>query len=314
MLKTTKIVAFKKAVITFLILFLITFAARTAYEVIFTGGDITVTYDIRDTSFYNAGRMEYSEKSINVASERVRQTDLDGRSVTFDQKYEKTANITTTSEQFMDDNKRLRQIIEQTNAVIQMENLRGLPGNRSLDMTIGVVPDNFDVFVELVQEIGQLRTFDVSKVDKTNEYRELRAQMETFQKSIESFNEMKSQGGDIQDLLLLESRILETREKIQDLGVSLGIYSTENSFCTINFSMREVDAPSVIEHTISVRFVLNCMKNAFLWTIVVYFFLFALTIGGLFGVWGLLAAYDGVKNQLLREPVNSEASDEEPRE
>lgn len=288
----------KKSIITFIVLFLITFAARTAYELIFTGKDIIVTYE----SNYNDLQMDYGEKGSygiksNIASERVSQKNLDGQNITIDQKYEMTANITSASEQFTEDNKSLRQIIEQNNAVIQTENLDGLPGKRSLVMAIGVMPDNFDVFVELIQKIGQVKSFNVNKVDKTNEYRELMAQKETLQKSIDSYTEMKKRGGDIKDLLLLEDKILETQQQIQNIGVNLGVFSSENSFCTINFSMKEI-SPMLTEGNLSIRFMLSCIKEAFFWTAFLYFLLFVFIICALFGIWLLLFGYALIKAQL----------------
>ena len=309
MLKSISKNKFKKTVIAFLILFLLTFAARSAYELVFTGRDVIVTYD--PGMSYSGMMYESYGKQSNVASERVVQKDLYGQSVSFDQKYEKTANIVATSERFTDDNKSLRRIIEENNAVIQMENLRGLPGRQTLDMTIGVMPDSFDAVVEFIQSIGQLKSFDVNKVDKTNEYRELMAQMETFQKTLDSYTEMKRRGGDIKDLLLLEDKILDIQDKIQTLGVNIGVFSTENSFCTVNFSMREV---TVAVTEISVRFVMTCVKDAFFWTITLYLLLFIVSVGGLFAVWILLFAYQGVKDRIPRKAGSTEENNEEHKQ
>lgn len=301
MSKTMKLNAtlLRKAVITFLLLFLITFVARTAYELIFTGRDVTVTYDQNNYSNYE---LTTSGKTLNsnVASERISQQ-VDGQTIKIDQKYEKTANISSTSNRFAEDNAALRQIIEQKDAVIQSENLRGLAGKQTLEMTIGVMPDNFDAFVEEIQSIGEVRSFNVNKVDKTNEYRELMAQKETLQKSIDSYTEMKARGGEIKDLLLLEEKILETQEKIQNLGVSLGVYSSENSFCTIIFSMQETRI-SATEGDFSMRFVFSCISSAFFWTALFYFAAFICIIGALLGIWLILLIFLKIREQLADKP------------
>lgn len=301
MSKTMKLNAtlLRKAVITFLLLFLITFVARTAYELIFTGRDVTVTYDQNNYSNYE---LTTSGKTLNsnVASERISQQ-VDGQTIKIDQKYEKTANISSTSNRFAEDNAALRQIIEQKDAVIQSENLRGLAGKQTLEMTIGVMPDNFDAFVEEIQSIGEVRSFNVNKVDKTNEYRELMAQKETLQKSIDSYTEMKARGGEIKDLLLLEEKILETQEKIQNLGVSLGVYSSENSFCTIIFSMQETRI-SATEVDFSMRFVFSCISSAFFWTALFYFAAFICIIGALLGIWLILLIFLKIREQLADKP------------
>lgn len=114
---------------------------------------------------------------------------------------------------------------------------------------------------------------------------------------------MKKSGGEIKDLLLLEDKILETQQKIQDLGVNLGVYSSENSFCTIIFSMQEVHT-TVTDGSFSVRFVLTCIKNAFFWTVFLYIVLIVFAAGALFGIWLLLYAYTNVKVHLSEKPSN----------
>jgi hypothetical protein len=253
------------------------------------------------------GTLSYEKgRFLNVASERVTQTDLFGQNVTIDQKYEKTANITATSDNFNDDNKNLRRIIEENNAVIQTETMVGLQGRQTLEMVIGIMPDSFETVVELIQGIGEMKSFNMSKTDRTNEYRELMAQMDTYRRSIESYEEMKGHGGDIRDLLLLEDKILDVQNKVQALGVNIGVFSTDNSFCTIKFSMREVEADSA---EISLKFIFYCIKNAFFWTLYLYMFIFALIIGVLFGTWLILFLYAGIKEQVYRKPDDSETED-----
>lgn len=301
----------KKAIIAFLLLFVVTFMARTAYELMFTGRDITVTYDQNYSNYeVTSSEKDYMAKS-NVASERISQN-VDGQTVNIDQKYEKTANISSMSDHFTEDNATLRQIIESNGAVIQSEKLNGLTGKRTLEMSIGVMPDKFDVFVDQIQNIGEVKSFNVNKVDKTNEYRELMAQKETLQKSIDSYTEMKARGGEIKDLLLLEEKILETQEKIQDLGISLGVYSSENSFCTILFSMQEVRMAAA-EGDISVRFVLSCVSSAFLWTVFFYFSAFVFTIGTLLGIWLVLFIFLKIREQLADKPDSTAVIKEEKK-
>ena len=97
-------------------------------------------------------------------------------------------------------------------------------------------------------------------------------------------------GGEIKDLLLLEDRILEVEAKLQDLGVDIGVYSTENSFCTINFALRET-----AQYAISIRFVLSCAKSSLTWTLSVFAVTLFVVAAALFALWIILLLVNNIK-------------------
>lgn len=271
--------------------FFLTFIGRCCYEVFFTNRDIVVTYS---QNYYNQYLddvgFRYSLETSNVASAKVVQKDTTGSLITVEQKYEKVADLSSDTVDFDTDNKNLRTIITENEAVIQMENFSGLKGNRSLVMSIGVMPDNFDALVEQVQQIGEIKSFNVTKVDKTGEYRGLIAQQETLKKTRESYVDIKKMAGEIKDLLMLEEKILEVEAKLQDLGVDLGIFSTEYSFCTINFNLLEAT-----KHTISVRFVLSCAKSSLSWTLTAFAVILFVVAAALFALWIILLLLNNIK-------------------
>ena len=53
------------------------------------------------------------------------------------------------------------------NAIIQFEQDLGKKGNREWHLSIGVQPEKFDSFYELIRSIGKLNSSEVTKVDKT---------------------------------------------------------------------------------------------------------------------------------------------------
>jgi hypothetical protein len=267
-------------------LFLLVFICRCCYEVFFTSRDIVVTYNqyLDDVGF------RYSLETSNVASDKIIQKDTTGSVITVEQKYEKVADMSSSTVDFETDNKNLRAIIAGNDAVIQMENFNGLKGDRSLVMTIGVMPDNFDILVEQIQQIGAIKSFNVTKVDKTGEYRSLIAQQETLKKTRDSYIDIKEMAGEIKDLLMLEEKILDVEAKLQDLGVDIGIFSTEYSFCTINFNLLEAT-----KHTISVRFVLGCAKSSLSWTLTVFAVTLFVVAAALFALWIILLLINNIK-------------------
>ncbi|MGL5434068.1 MAG: DUF4349 domain-containing protein [Lachnospiraceae bacterium] len=259
--------------------FVAIFLLRWGYEVFFTNRDIVISHE----SYAENANMEgedYSSRVVtkNIATDKINQKDNSGQDITIDQKYEKSANMSAVTSDFANDNENLRTIINENDAVIQSENLTGLQGRQMLTMKIGVMPENFDTVVEQIKTVGTLRGFTVNKEDKTAEFRSLLAEQQTLIKTRDAYQSMKEKGGSIQDLLMLEEKILEVEISLQNLGVNIDTYSTEHSFCTINFTLNESE--SIVQET-SLRFIFRCARNSFFWTIGLYALLAVLTLGGL---------------------------------
>jgi len=176
----------------------------------------------------------------NIASSKVVVKEKTAKQpVTFDQKYERIAAADAKTKEFNQDEKKLRELIKKYKALVQYEKKTGLEGRRFLDLAIGVYPDLFDSMVEEIKNIGSLSSLNISKNDKTNEYKDLNAKKESLIKTRASLLALKNRGGQIAEFISLENRILEIEEQIQKLGVRLGEYDEENEFCTIKFTLIE---------------------------------------------------------------------------
>lgn len=243
------------------VVFLVVFLLRWGYELVFTRHDVVIQY----TSNSSLSGVSLGEKS-NIATDRVKKQDVGGGDVYIDQKYDKTARLSAYTDQFDEANQKLREEIETHQAVIQMEHLSGLAGSQQLDIAIGVVPEQFDSLVEELKGLATLRSFTVTKVDKTEEYRTLMAEIATLEKTRDTYAALKEQGGSLSDQLKLEEKILEVERQLQSIGVNAGLYATENSFCTVSLSLTETATTSI-----SVRFVLNCARDSFFWTLGAFF-------------------------------------------
>lgn len=180
------------------------------------------------------------------------------------QKYEKTAEVTSRSAGFEQDDKTIRSKTAAFKGVIQYENAFGLKGARELHLLIGIVPEAFDSFYTEIRKIGEIRSMSVVKEDKTNEYRQLNARKASLQKTLESLQELKSKGGAISDFVGLHDKILEIESQLQDLGVQLGNFNTENEFCTVKFSLYEGRPQTGIP-------IIHRIKAALEWTLQYYF-------------------------------------------
>jgi hypothetical protein len=190
--------------------------------------------------------------------------------ISVSQKYEKKATISAKSEDFAKDEREVKAKIKSYNAIIQYEENRGNKGNRQINLMIGVRPEKFDSFYAVMKRIAHTRHAEITKVDKTNEYRALNAQKNSLEKTRQSLLELKRQTGKIDEFVNLENRILEIEEQLQNLGVSLGDFDEENEFCTINFAMYE---GKIVKQSF-----LHRLKVSLEWTILTYAELVALIL------------------------------------
>jgi hypothetical protein len=174
----------------------------------------------------------------NYASFKQKSNNLN-ETVVIDQKYEKKATLNSYSGHFEDDQKKIKDIITASDALVQYEDQSGLDGQRKIFLSIGVPPDNFDRIIADFKSIGRLNSIQINKNDKTNEYKELNAKVNSLIKSRDALIKLKNMQAKVEELISLEEKILDLENQIQDLGVSLGQYDQVNEFCTVDFTLAE---------------------------------------------------------------------------
>lgn len=166
----------KKLIFWLILIFVILFVFRIIY-----GYTKTFEDSPNQTQFFESisnTKRNYASKEYSVKSNNVNQS-----AVKVDQKYEKIAEIRSTSSKFDQEEKLTRNKIEKFNAIIQFEQKSGNKGFRNLNLVIGVPPENFDsLYVQLI-EIGKIQAKQITKKDKTNEYKELNAKKTIFRKN-----------------------------------------------------------------------------------------------------------------------------------
>jgi Domain of unknown function (DUF4349) len=177
-------------------------------------------------------------RKANYATERILVPQGPAQQV-LDQKYERVADIRSSSSDFDADSKRIRAIAAAASAIVQRENANGLPGSRVLALSLGVVPAAFDSTVESLRAVGKIKSITSSKTDRTADFMALEAKRSSLEKTRDGLKALRRTGAALSDLVALESKILEIEGQVQELGVSLGDFSENNSFCTIDVSLEE---------------------------------------------------------------------------
>lgn len=236
------------------------FATLFVFRLIYGFAQPTVRYDSYTDDFFSnvVLRKNYASEKGYVKADPSG-TPAFGTS----QKYEKTATTRSRSTAFEKDQATLLAQIEAYTGVIQYEQRNGNPGERQLHLLIGVAPAQFDSFYTAVQSIGRVRFTEVTKVDKTNEYRQLNAKRTSLEKTLASLNELKASEGRITDHVELLEKIRGIESELQDLGVELGNFDTENEFCSVRFSLYEGTAEKKIG-------MMQRLKVALEWTLQFY--------------------------------------------
>lgn len=204
------------------------------------------------------------------------------------QKYEKTATVVSKTSQFEKDLDSIKKVTTNFEGVIQYEQNTGNKGNRQIQLLIGINPEKFDSFYTKIQNIALVKSTEITKIDKTNEYRQLNARKASLEKNLASLNELKSRSGAIGDYVTLHDKILEIETQMQELGVELGNFDTENEFCSVRFSLYEGAPEKKISFT-------SRMKVALEWTIKYYAVLVVTFLVLVVAIFILLLAIDKLK-------------------
>ena len=249
----------------FIGLFIFLFAFRLLYG--FVAMDNNNSSDYSDNFFSSIDNLRKNYASEKIAMKGDVQV---SSNIASNQKFEKTASIKTKTSEFEKDEKLLKAKAKSYTAVIQYEQNLGQKGNRQIHLLIGVNPTLFDSLYNDLQKIGFIKATEITKVDKTNEYRKLNAKKTSIEKTLQSLNDLKTKGGQIADFVALNDKILEIEAKAQELGVELGNFDSENEFCTVKLSMYE----GATEKNVSF---MHRFKVALEWT-VKYFAIIAVTI------------------------------------
>ncbi len=226
-------------------IFLILFVGRFIYELgnelgyaISSGQIRRLDENIAQEYFSGSGL----QSKRNYASARIAIAQTGAPAQLLDQKYEQVASMSATSSDFEADARLLKEKAAAAGAIVQREDSYGLAGARSLSLSLGIVPAAFDATIDALRAIGKLESITVNKTDRTGDYRALEARRLSLEKTRDGLSALRRAGAALDDLVALETKILEIEGQIQELGVSLGDFSEGSSFCTVNASLRERDA------------------------------------------------------------------------
>jgi hypothetical protein len=176
-----------------------------AYIAIFAA---CIAYEYRASSLrvQRSGGVDFELPSGTSFKKNYASAKYSATTVQLDQKYERTATVQTQSTAFEEDEKKIREQIAAYNGIIQFESGRGTKGRRALYLYVGVQPARFDAFYGELQKIDVVRSMEITKTDKTNEFLTLKAKRASLEKNCAALMELKKRDGRIDELMALEAR------------------------------------------------------------------------------------------------------------
>ncbi len=216
--------------------FLALFLFQLIFTLAFPYAGVMASSGIVDRS-YSFG---YSARK-NFASVKKTYSPVKRQQFQIEQKYEMVADIYARTKDFEKDKAATFTIVEEYTGIIQLQKEDEKKGGRSLSLSIGVKPGDFEKFVKEVKKIGKLQTLDVSKTDMTNEYQEMMASVKSLENKYANIKKLEGQQGKIEEKIKLQETLFAIKSELQQLGVNLGSYDFENEFCTVKFTLSEHD-------------------------------------------------------------------------
>ena len=179
---------FRKLFIGYLVIFILLFVLRFIFG--YVNQESNGNQSFGSDFFSSLGDLRKNYSSENFVKKG---DNLHSSGPATNQKFEKTAKIKSKFVRFENDEKQVKAKTRDFNAVIQYEQNIGLKGNRQMHLLIGVNPVLFDSFYTAIQKIGDVKSLEITKVDKTNEYRQLNGQKASLEKNTFLINRIKSQ-------------------------------------------------------------------------------------------------------------------------
>lgn len=278
----------KKRLLIMLLMFLALWVLRLGYGYLTKpNGQIQTTQAEFDSTIegFTLERKNYASNKMEM--QPVGQAALGA----VDQKYEKVGTLTSLSQNYDQEEKALYDLIKQEQLMIQFEQRAGLQPARQLNLALGVIPDKFDTTIEALRKIGELKSIQIDKNDKTNEYKKLEAERISLQKAREALLELRQKDANTGELISLTNQLLEVEKQIQALGVSLGDFDANNEFCTVKFSLKERQADKVLSISVMQR-----AKVALEWTVWAYFIFWLTLFLGLGVIWLITSLVEKVQD------------------
>lgn len=146
---------------------------------------------------------------------------------------------------FDKDQKLLRDSIKNLSGLIENESTFLYNGNnsselRSSDFVIKIPRENVDKFDKALEGVGKTRDISKNSNNLKNSFRDADKELEIKEKQLEKFNELLKNSDNLEDTLVINSKIIEVQGEIDAIKKTKADLKDRVTYDTYNISLREV--------------------------------------------------------------------------
>lgn len=202
---------------------------------------------------------EYEMEESGTASE-LTESDLENR------KLIKNVDITLETKEFDQLRQSLEEAIPTYGGYIQDSNFYDPQSEhryRSYSLTIRIPSDNLDAFTEMVGELGTLTNKSEYVEDVTLTYVDMEAYKESLQVEYDKVLELLGKATDLDQILVLESKLSELRYEINSYESQLRTYDNLVAYSTVYLYISEVQYEVAVPDSIGSRISSGFMQNLY---------------------------------------------------
>ena len=146
---------------------------------------------------------------------------------------------------FDKDQKILRDSIKNLSGLIENESTFLYNGDnsselRSSDFVIKIPRENVDKFDKALEEVGKTKDISKNSNNLKNSFRDVDKELEIKEKQLEKFNELLENSDNIEDTLVINSKIIEVQGDIDAIKKAKADLKDRVTYDTYNLTLREV--------------------------------------------------------------------------
>lgn len=143
------------------------------------------------------------------------------------------------------DQKKIRDSAKNLSGLIENESTFLYNGDnsselRSSDFVIKIPRENVDKFDKVLEEVGKTRDISKNSNNLKNSFRDVDKELEIKEKQLEKFNELLENSDNIEDTLVINSKIIEVQGEIDAIKKAKADLKDRVTYNTYNLTLREV--------------------------------------------------------------------------
>jgi hypothetical protein len=214
--------------------------------------------------FRSGTRVAHNLAQIDLSKDSLPKI-LDQADVNQIRVYDKTAELSTGSPDFGEDEARIRKAIATHKAIVFSESATGIAPARLLSIGIGVHPDRFDGLLQQISQVGQLVANKVQQQDRTGEFLRLHAERQSLKKHQEAIVKLLANDKlTVEEALKLEQKVLEVEKEMQPMGVKLGDFVGKEPSYNLFLTLTEIQPGSLDDRSFTIG---RRLGSGFIWAI-----------------------------------------------